>query len=357
MRIFVYEFLTGGGAWSNEQPLPDSLRAEGEAMLRAVAADLADLQGMHVVTTRDVRLPPLPVASVEVMPVASSAEERATIAQLAKTANWTLLIAPETGGALLDRSRIAEQVGGRLLSPSSDVIEIASSKHATARRLAEVGIQVPRGELITGTDDEWLTSLRFPVVVKPDGECGSCGIRVIHNRGELLFTARDERSHSLRVEEFAPGLPASVAVLCGPGGHRALPACEQVLSAEEQFRYLGGRLPLSSKLNRRARQLALRSVGALPQPQGYIGVDLVLGEADDGSGDHVIEINPRLTTSYVGLRALARSNLAAAMLAVACGKTPDLSFHDEQLEFTADGTISPVPCSVSPVSSPLSPAL
>ena len=34
------------------------------------------------------------------------------------------------------------------------------------------------------------------------------------------------------------------------------------------------------------------------------------------SGDRVIEINPRLTTSYVGLRALARFNLAEALLAV-----------------------------------------
>jgi hypothetical protein len=53
----------------------------------------------------------------------------------------------------------------------------------------------------------------------------------------------------------------------------------------------------------------------------------------------VIEINPRLTTSYVGLRALASENLAAAMLDVASGRTPRLSFADRQLEFDSDGTI------------------
>ena len=74
-------------------------------------------------------------------------------------------------------------------------------------------------------------------------------------------------------------------------------------------------------------------------PVGYLGVDLVLGEAADGSDDVVIEINPRLTTSYVGLRALARENLAAAMLDVASGRTPRLSFADRQLEFDSDGTI------------------
>jgi len=36
---------------------------------------------------------------------------------------------------------------------------------------------------------------------------------------------------------------------------------------------------------------------------------------------------------------LARFNLAAAMLAVAEGRTPDLSFDDGPVEFLADGTI------------------
>ena len=52
----------------------------------------------------------------------------------------------------------------------------------------------------------------------------------------------------------------------------------------------------------------------MPGLSGYVGVDVVLG--NDGR-DWAIEINPRLTTSYVGLRALAGFNLAEAMLAVA----------------------------------------
>ena len=128
-------------------------------------------------------------------------------------------------------------------------------------------------------------------------------------------------------------------VLCGPAGNHALPACQQLLSTDGAFAYLGGRLPLPPPLDGRARKLAQAAIEALPQPRGYLGVDLILGEADDGSGDYVIEINPRLTTSYVGLRALARTNLAAAMLAVAAGQSPNLCFGDEQVEFTADGAV------------------
>jgi predicted ATP-grasp superfamily ATP-dependent carboligase len=58
----------------------------------------------------------------------------------------------------------------------------------------------------------------------------------------------------------------------------------------------------------------------VPGLSGYFGVDLVLGESADGSQDRVIEINPRLTTSYLGLRRLARFNLAQALLRLAQGE-------------------------------------
>jgi predicted ATP-grasp superfamily ATP-dependent carboligase len=83
-------------------------------------------------------------------------------------------------------------------------------------------------------------------------------------------------------------------------------------------------------------------VRTLSDPFGYIGVDLVLGADPDGQDDHVIEINPRLTTSYVGLRALSRNNLAAAMLVVAEGREPALSWHDGVVEFSADGRTSAI---------------
>ena len=64
-----------------------------------------------------------------------------------RSADWTMLIAPETSGALLQRSILVESVGGHLLSPSSACIKIAGNKQATAELLSAAGVPIPRGRI------------------------------------------------------------------------------------------------------------------------------------------------------------------------------------------------------------------
>jgi predicted ATP-grasp superfamily ATP-dependent carboligase len=93
-------------------------------------------------------------------------------------------------------------------------------------------------------------------------------------------------------------------------------------------------------LNDRAQKLALRAIAPVDGISGYVGVDLVLGDPPDGSGDVAIEINPRLTTSYVGLRALAEFNLAETLLALALHRPlADRRYRDGLVWWTADGTV------------------
>ena len=338
MRIFIDEFLTGGGLLSSlSAPVPQGLLlTEGLAMVRAVAADFLAIPNLSVLTMRDARLSPLHPPGCEVVVVHSAADELAQCQRLAAAADWTLLIAPESDGALLQRARLVESAGGRLLSPAAALIEITANKQLTADWLRRHEVPAPDGTIIHHGDPP--TAIPFPAVIKPPDGCGSQDVRLIRDRAELA-SALLAQSRPLRIEPFVPGLPASVAVLCGTRQQIALPACLQRLSSDGHFTYLGGRTPLATDLDRRARRLALAAIATLPQPLGYLGVDLVLGDDPLGGGDIVIEINPRLTTSYVGLRAACRENLAAAMLALAMGRPATLSFHDLPVEFDADGTL------------------
>ncbi|HEY2894259.1 MAG TPA: ATP-grasp domain-containing protein, partial [Pirellulales bacterium] len=317
-RILLYEFVTGGGCYSLAGPAPDSLLAEGRAMLGALAQDFA-LAGHSLDVLIDVHQPKLALPpSVRLRAVESARAEQQLLAELASQADWTSIVAPEFDGHLLARCERVIKAGGRLLGPSQEFVALASDKHALALHLAARGVPMPTGVALE-PGDRLPREARYPAVLKPRDGAGSLGVRLVNSPGDI-----DRVTAPSRLEEFCPGLPVSVALLCGPHGARPLAPCRQRLDG---FSYLGGELPLSTELARRASRLAARAVSLVEPTLGYIGVDLVLGDELSGARDVVIEINPRVTTSYVGLRALAKFNLAAAMLAVAQGHEPELCWH------------------------------
>ncbi len=60
------------------------------------------------------------------------------------------------------------------------------------------------------------------------------------------------------------------------------------------------------------------------------------GAGSRGGGNVVIEVNPRLTTSYLGLRQIARGNLADVMRRIAEGDQVDLRFDRRQVQFATE---------------------
>ena len=61
MRVFVFEYITGGGSVGS--PMVASLAAEGDMMLAAAVRDLLGVDGVEVMVCRDHRLelPDLPI--------------------------------------------------------------------------------------------------------------------------------------------------------------------------------------------------------------------------------------------------------------------------------------------------------
>lgn len=333
MRVFVYEFAGVLGARA-----PASLRAEGRAMLTAIVRDFARMDGVHVTTLLHEDFgEPLGDECQRISPEHEESAFRAT----ARRADFTLVIAPETGGVLAERSRWVLAAGGSLLGSSPAAVELAADKLALGDLLIQSAIHSPRAVLAGATA---AAALDFPLVCKPRDGAGSQATVLVRSRAELdraLAQARAELPEAdFVLQPFVAGIAASVAFINGDTATMTLPPCRQLLSKDGRFHYLGGECPLPGGLALRAQRLARRALRVVPDLRGYVGVDLVLGVADDGSGDCIIEINPRLTTSYIGLRELARGNLAEAMLATAtCGAIPDMPWKPARVRFTAAGGI------------------
>jgi predicted ATP-grasp superfamily ATP-dependent carboligase len=309
MRILVHEYTCSQAGIS----LGDSLRAEGRAMLSAVLEDFRRIPGVEAMT--------LPAG-----------DERAALREAARTCDHVLLIAPEFDGLLAERCHWVEEAGGKLLGPSSAAVRLTADKLRLSHHLRDAGVPTPPCTPHPG-------SVPFPVVLKPRDGAGSQATFLVRNPDELARcstqAAVERWCGELILQPFVRGTAASVALLLGPGRYVPLLPGAQHLSDDGRFHYRGGRVPLPAALRGRAVTLARRAAAAVPGLRGYVGVDLVLGEEDQ-----VIEINPRLTTSYIGLRALAETNLAEAMLRVADGDDVVLRWREGAVEFAADGTLS-----------------
>lgn len=335
MHILLYEWITGGGLVEEPGKLPRPLLIEGAAMLSALAADFAEIEGAQVTVLRDMRLDELPLPGCDVIEIHSRVHQLEELERIAITADHTLVIAPETDHVLLQTNNFIRQVGGRLLASSDKFVSLAADKHQTALHLTAHGIPMPEARLIEADDEKLPDNFSYPAVLKPVHGAGSQHTLLVSN-------ARDEPPPypwPRRLERYCPGTAASVAFLCGPSHRAPLHACRQHLANDGRFTYTGGSLLHEPELARRAVALANRALDALPPALGYVGVDLVLGKAADASEDFVIEINPRLTTSYVGLRSATEDNLAAAMLANAVGQLQSPKFRNYPLTFSTDGTI------------------
>jgi predicted ATP-grasp superfamily ATP-dependent carboligase len=202
-----------------------------------------------------------------------------------------------------------------LLGPSPGAVALTADKLTLARLWAAAGVPTP--PTYPGTPPP-----PPPWVVKPRDGCGSAGVALA-----------DAVPDGMVAQPFIRGVAASVAFVICDGPTVALAPAAQHL--DDSFRYRGGSAPLPAALTLRAAAVARRAVDAVRGLAGYVGVDVILG--DDGR-DWAVEINPRLTTSYVGLRVLALDNLAEMMLAAARHETVNPPrWREGQVTWTADG--------------------
>jgi len=315
VRIFALEYATGGGIL--ERPALAHCRPEGEAMLRALVGDLADIGEHEIAIAIDDRGTREWPARVDCHRIAAADRVAESWDAMMTAADAVWIVAPETDGILGDLAARAERHRKPLLGCPSPMVAIAASKLATARHLARHGIPVvptyPLSEI------EGLPASGTGWVIKPDDGVGSedtwCSASLDALRGNPA------QGGNAVIQPFIPGAPISISLLAQRGRAWILACNTQDVRREgDALSYRGGTVGGAEELRPALTPIAEAIAEALPELWGYVGVDLVATPA----GPVVLEINPRLTSSYAGLRASIGLNPAALVLRLLDQPLPSL---------------------------------
>jgi predicted ATP-grasp superfamily ATP-dependent carboligase len=318
LRLLIYEHVSGGGF--ADEPIPVGVLSEGFGMLRTLISDFK-AAGHYVATTLDSRLARLnpPLDADCIVPVFSSREVQAAIRKVSASADAAYVIAPETEGILQSLVENVEQTGVASLNCPASTIGKIVDKVVLQASLKKLRVPTPETIMFSVADgvEEIKRAihgrLNFPLIFKPSSDVGCCGLSVVRNARQVADAVgkikRESASKRFLAQEFIKGAAASVSLVSTGSEALSISLNRQdvTIGAPDAISsYNGGLVPFDHPLRRIAFAVAEKIVKSFRDLRGYVGVDLVLTEEEAVA----MEVNPRLTTSYIGLRRVVNFNPA-----------------------------------------------
>lgn len=300
------EFITAGGL--NRAELPQSLVREGMMMRDAVLIDLSVLPNIQIITTHDVRLDSPLLGSVQIR---ENDNVMSIWQDLLEDCDAAFIIAPETDGKLASLVALVNNAHVLHLGCGLTAIEIASSKYQTYKYFKKAKINViPTyhfDELPIEDDQQW--------VIKPDDGAGCDDTIFVNNFTELQqYLANKAQTQSIKnlvIQPFLQGMPASISMLCKAGQAWVL-SCnlQKIALVHNRFVYKGNVVNSLHTHDANFEIIAKKIAHAMPELAGYVGIDVIV----NGDEITVLEINPRFTTSFVGLHESTGLNVSKLIL-------------------------------------------
>ncbi len=309
MRILVFEYITGGGLVG--QALPASLVAEGGMMLQTLIAELKCLDDIRLYVPLDERcVRPLTLTEREIVKVGPDCDIFALLRDLLVDVDLFWLIAPESDGILLNLAQLAIAANAEVLLSNPATLAICADKFATYQALVKRAIPIVEtrvlGQGADGLDDN--------VVVKIADGVGCLDSFQVNAEQVPAAVAELNDPQRYVLQPYISGQAASLSCLFKHG--QAWLICynhQQIVLEQGRFSLRGCLVNVQTDKLDFYRNLINEIAEAMPGLWGYVGIDII-ESAELGS--LVLEINPRLTSSYVGIRQATGINVAEQVLRI-----------------------------------------
>jgi predicted ATP-grasp superfamily ATP-dependent carboligase len=177
-------------------------------------------------------------------------------------------------------------------------VRLCADKLKSTLKLAGENIPVP----LTIDDGEYDGDF----VIKPRFGCASEGI----NR-----TKKGILKDGFIATEFINGEHLSASIITGKT-QLLLTVNKQLIKIDDKISYEGGMVPYLCDREKEVADIAKKTTKALGC-RGYAGVDIVLADKP-----YVVDINPRPTTSLIGITRVLKAQIADLILRSAFGELP-----------------------------------
>lgn len=318
MRLLVFEFITGGGLIN--QPLPPSLLQEGYLMRNALLDDLCLLNKLELLVLHDERV----AFAVEThhkyiryLIINTGKDIQELLLEKSSLYDAVWLIAPETEGVLARWAQFFNEQGKKMCLSGQEAIDLCQDKLATFNRLQKAGVACIPSFLFTSKvviePGLW--------VLKANDSVGCDEVYLLQEEQHWkAVLAKLIPEHRYILQPYIAGKVLSLSCLFYQGQTFFICCNEQQMTIErQQFILSACRVNVQTEKCQQYQQLCQSIAAAIPQLFGYIGIDFIETEAGENL---ILEINPRLTSSYAGINEATGLNVAELVLAMLNQKIP-----------------------------------
>ncbi len=280
MKIIVAEYAIGAG-------VPEFM-LEGRAMLGTLVRSFSSC-GHEV-------LYPSSGMKLDAGTAVADGNFEDALENISKECDAGLVIAPDE--MLADLTQIVEKNTVNLGCPP-DSVRLCADKLECTRALEKRKIPIPE---TIGSG-----SYSGDYVIKPRFGCASEGIHKSKS-GEL--------KDGFIATEYIEGDHLSASIITGRT-QLPLTVNRQLIEMNDEICYKGGIVPYYCDRNEEIITVAEKTLKILGC-RGYAGVDIVLGDRP-----YVVDVNPRPTTSIIGISRVIRDNIGDLILKASVGGLPE----------------------------------
>lgn len=259
------------------------------------------------------------------------------IERIARTCDAGIVIAPDE--ILADLTEIVEESTVNLGCPSKSVRNCAD-KLVCSRILSDNGIAVPRVIDDADIDTGGISGAGARYVIKPRSGCASEGISIVMDRQKrsIDVTARKGRALSEKVNlsddfivtELVSGEHLSASLIIGKTTLPLTVNKQMVEIGTETIKYNGGVVPYQTPRWDEVIDTAAKAADVLGC-QGYVGVDIVAGDEL-----YVVDVNPRPTTSILGIAKVIDHEIGDLIIRSCLGDLPESIGITGMFEFSKE---------------------